>query len=493
MSSYNQQQNQLEDGAPSYAPHAPMGLPPGVGEFYKSHVYDPLDKLGYTGFRSNVKNWGEFGTHPGGPAGAMVDFNNVLANAQQTGDLSQIEPFMQRADRGNAKYQKRSGFFGTGFNPMPSSILGALGMFAAPFIPGALAGNFGTAAAAGATGAATTGIQGALNAAGMGIGSGVASTAGLSGVAQGFLPTTFGNASTSATAAAKAVSSQLPVALGGPSSLAQIASKTPPSLASSLPAGGFFNPPTFAGSSSGLGGSLPTQTFAGLNSSGVPGQISATGAITGAGGNILGGGASLGGSLPVQPFAGLAAAGATGAATSSAATASLVDKVKDFLASKTGKISSDILKNIVGSVLTTKSLSDTEEGLNSLESERDTARITSQTQNAMDSLEASIRGVDRDAYIKEQIRQFTAESSAAAGVDSGAYITGLQQVISNSILDLAKFQADASYQLGALSQNAGLNSFQQGERLLKNQVTLDSYSDFNSSLIAGQALDFLFD
>jgi len=485
MSSYNQQQNQIADGAPSYAPRAPMGLPPGVGEFYKSQVYDPLDNLGYTGFRSDVKNWGEFGTHPGGPAGAMADFNNILANAQQTGDLSQIEPFMRGADQGNRKYH-RGGLFGTGFNPMPSSILGALGMFAAPFIPGALAGNFGTAAAAGATGAATTGIQGALNAAGMGVGSGVASTAGLSGVAQGFLPTTFGSASNSS--AALAARSQLPVALGGPSTAAAV-----PSLASSLPAGGFFNPPTFAGSSSGLGGSLPTQTFAGLNSSGVPGQISATGAITGAGGNILGGGASLGGSLPVQPFAGLAAAGATGAATSSAATASLVDKVKDFLASKTGKISSDILKNIVGSVLTTKSLSDTEEGLNSLESERDAARITSQTQNAMDSLEASIRGVDRDAYIKEQIRQFTAESSAAAGVDSGAYITGLQQVISSSILELAKFQADASYQLGALSQNAGLNSFQQGERLLKNQVTLDKYSDFNSSLIAGQALDFLFD
>ena len=75
MSSYNQQQNQIANGAPNYGPRAPQGLPPGVGEFYKKQVYDPLDKLGYTGFRSDVKNWGEFGTHPGGPTGAMTDFN----------------------------------------------------------------------------------------------------------------------------------------------------------------------------------------------------------------------------------------------------------------------------------------------------------------------------------------------------------------------------------------------------------------------------------
>ena len=72
MSSYNQQQNQIANGAPNYGPRAPQGLPPGVGEFYKKQVYDPLDKLGYTGFRSDVKNWGEFGTHPGGPTGAML-------------------------------------------------------------------------------------------------------------------------------------------------------------------------------------------------------------------------------------------------------------------------------------------------------------------------------------------------------------------------------------------------------------------------------------
>ena len=442
MSSYNQQQNQIANGAPNYGPRAPQGLPPGVGEFYKKQVYDPLDKLGYTGFRSDVKNWGEFGTHPGGPTGAMTDFNNVLANAQQTGDLSQIEPFMRGADQGNRK-NFRGGLFGTGFNPMPSSILGALGMFAAPFIPGALAGNFGTAAAAGATGAATTGIQGALNAAGMGIASG-ASAAGGAGLASSL---TGGLGNFNASSAMKGVQGAT-------------------TAVSAIPKNQFLSTLS-TGNVVPLGG-------AGLASSlkGVQGAKTAVSAI------------------PTNQFMAVNN-------TTSAATSSLFDKIKDFINTPTGKTlasgaTNAALTQIIGGISGITGVGNAQEGLSQLRDDNADPELPAQTQRALDSLEESIRGVDRDAYIKEQMRQFTAGSSAAAGVDSGAYITGLQQVIGSSILELAKFQADGSYNMALVGQNAVKDARLNNENLFATKFELDMFQGANSGAIAGGALNFLF-
>jgi hypothetical protein len=439
MSSYNQQQNQIANGAPNYGPRAPQGLPPGVGEFYKKQVYDPLDKLGYTGFRSDVKNWGEFGTHPGGPTGAMTDFNNILANAQQTGDLSQIEPFMRNADRGNRK-NFRGGLFGTGLSISPLQLgLAGLGGFAS-------AGGFGGA----------FGLPGTAP---------VASRS----VSQGFLPTTFGNAS----AAAKAASSQLPVALGGPSAAAQIASRTAPSLFS-----GGANSFGTAASNVAQGvaqGSLPTFQ-SGVMTNALNANLPA--ATT----NV----ANLTSTLPNV------AKTIAGAATTPppAATASLFDKIKDFISSPTAK--SAALTQIIGGLSSIAGVGNAQEGLSQLRDDNADPELPAQTQRALDSLEESIRGVDRDAYIKEQMRQFTAGSSAAAGVDSGAYITGLQQVIGNSILELAKFQADGSYNMALVGQNAAEGARLNNEKLFATKFNLDMFQGANSGAIAGGALNFLF-
>ena len=417
MSSYNQQQNQIANGAPNYGPRAPQGLPPGVGEFYKKQVYDPLDKLGYTGFRSDVKNWGEFGTHPGGPTGAMTDFNNILANAQQTGDLSQIEPFMRNADQGNRK-NFRGGLFGTGLSISPLQLgLAGLGGFAS-------AGGFGGA----------FGLPGTAP---------VASRS----VSQGFLPTTFGNAS----AAAKAASSQLPVALGSPSAAA--------SNVAQRAAQGFL--PTFRSGvmTNALNANLPAATT-----------------------NV----ANLTSTLPNV------AKTIAGAATTPppAATASLFDKIKDFISSPTAK--SAALTQIIGGLSGIAGVGNAQEGLSQLRDDNADPELPAQTQRALDSLEESIRGVDRDAYIKEQMRQFTAGSSAAAGVDSGAYITGLQQVIGNSILELAKFQADGSYNMALVGQNAAEGARLNNEKLFATKFNLDMFQGANSGAIAGGALNFLF-
>lgn len=417
MSSYNQQQNQIANGAPNYGPRAPMGLPPGVGEFYKKQVYDPLDKLGYTGFRSDVKNWGEFGTHPGGPTGAMTDFNNILANAQQTGDLSQIEPFMRNADQGNRK-NFRGGLFGTGLSISPLQLgLAGLGGFAS-------AGGFGGA----------FGLPGTAP---------VASRS----VSQGFLPTTFGNAS----AAAKAASSQLPVALGGPSAAAS-------NVAQGVAQGSL---PTFQSGvmTNALNANLPAATT-----------------------NV----ANLTSTLPNV------AKTIAGAATTPppAATASLFDKIKDFISSPTAK--SAALTQIIGGLSSIAGIGKAQEDLSQLKDDNADPELPAQTQRALDSLEESIRGVDRDAYIKEQMRQFTAGSSAAAGVDSGAYITGLQQVIGNSILELAKFQADGSYNMALVGQNAAEGARLNNEKLFATKFNLDMFQGANSGAIAGGALNFLF-
>lgn len=421
-----------------------------VQQFYKKQVYDPLDKLGYTGFRSDVKNWGEFGTHPGGPTGAMTDFNSILANAQQTGDLSQIEPFMRGADQGNRKYH-RGGLFGTGFNPMPSSILGALGMFAAPFIPGALAGNFGTTAAAGATGAATTGIQGALNAAGMGIASGASSVVPMGGAGLASSLTGVQGATTA----------------GSPANqyFARTAGNvvTTPTLGS-LPAGvaqGVLPPfPT------GSPGTTPPSPLSTALNVGTPGGTSV-----------------------VPPM--------IVNNTTSAATSSLFDKIKDFINTPTGKTlasgaTNAALTQIIGGISNITGIGKAQEDFSQLEDDNADPELPAQTQRALDSLEESIRGVDRDAYIKEQMRQFTAGSSAAAGVDSGAYITGLQQVIGSSILELAKFQADGSYNMALVGQNAVKDARLNNENLFATKFELDMFQGANSGAIAGGALNFLF-
>ena len=438
MSSYNQQQNQIANGAPNYGPRAPQGLPPGVGEFYKKQVYDPLDKLGYTGFRSDVKNWGEFGTHPGGPTGAMTDFNNVLANAQQTGDLSQIEPFMRGADQGNRK-NFRGGLFGTGLSISPLQLgLAGLGGFASAGGFGGFMGLPGTAPAASQS------------------------------VSQGFLPTTFGNASAASAAAAKAASSQLPVALGGPSAAAQIASRTAPSL--------------FGGGANSFG-TAAAQTAASNVAQGVAqGSLPTfqSGVMTNA----------LNANLPTATTN--VAKTIAGAATTTppAATASLFDKIKDFISSPTAK--SAALTQIIGGLSGIAGVGNAQEGLSQLRDDNADPELPAQTQRALDSLEESIRGVDRDAYIKEQMRQFTAGSSAAAGVDSGAYITGLQQVIGNSILELAKFQADGSYNMALVGQNAAEGARLNNEKLFATKFNLDMFQGANSGAIAGGALNFLF-
>jgi hypothetical protein len=438
MSSYNQQQNQIANGAPNYGPRAPQGLPPGVGEFYKSQVYDPLDNLGYTGFRSDVKNWGEFGTHPGGPSGAMADFNNVLANAQQTGDLSQIEPFMRGADQGNRK-NFRGGLFGTGLSISPLQLgLAGLGGFASAGGFGGFMGLPGTAPAASQS------------------------------VSQGFLPTTFGNASAASAAAAKAASSQLPVALGGPSAAAQIASRTAPSL--------------FGGGANSFG-TAAAQTAASNVAQGVAqGSLPTfqSGVMTNA----------LNANLPTATTN--VAKTIAGAATTTppAATASLFDKIKDFISSPTAK--SAALTQIIGGLSGIAGVGNAQEGLSQLRDDNADPELPAQTQRALDSLEESIRGVDRDAYIKEQMRQFTAGSSAAAGVDSGAYITGLQQVIGSSILELAKFQADGSYNMALVGQNAAEGARLNNENLFATKFELDMFQGANSGAIAGGALNFLF-
>lgn len=438
MSSYNQQQNPaqgtMNNSNYNIGKSAVPQLPPGVGEFYKKQVYDPLDKLGYTGFRSDVKNWGEFGTHPGGPTGAMTDFNSILANAQQTGDLSQIEPFMRNADQGNRK-NFRGGLFGTGLSISPLQLgLAGLGGFAS-------AGGFGGA----------FGLPGTAP---------VASRS----VSQGFLPTTFGNAS----AAAKAASSQLPVALGGPSAAAQAASRAVPSL--------------FGGGANSFG-TAAAQTAASNVAQGVAqGSLPTfpTGVMTNA----------LNANLPAATTN--VAKTIAGAATTTppAATASLFDKIKDFISSPTAK--SAALTQIIGGLSGIAGVGNAQEGLSQLRDDNADPELPAQTQRALDSLEESIRGVDRDAYIKEQMRQFTAGSSAAAGVDSGAYITGLQQVIGNSILELAKFQADGSYNMALVGQNAAENARLNNEKLFATKFNLDMFQGANSGAIAGGALNFLF-
>jgi len=442
MSSYNQQQNQIANGAPNYGPRAPMGLPPGVGEFYKKQVYDPLDKLGYTGFRSDVKNWGEFGTHPGGPTGAMTDFNNILANAQQTGDLSQIEPFMRNADQGNRK-NFRGGLFGTGLSISPLQLgLAGLGGFAS-------AGGFGGA----------FGLPGTAP---------VASRS----VSQGFLPTTFGNAS----AAAKAASSQLPVALGGPSAAAS-------NVAQGVAQG--FLPRTF--------GTPAAQTAASNVAQGAAQGFLPTfrsGVMTNAlNANLPAATTNVANLTSTLPNVAKTIAGAA-TTPPPAATASLFDKIKDFISSPTAK--SAALTQIIGGLSSIAGIGKAQEDLSQLKDDNADPELPAQTQRALDSLEESIRGVDRDAYIKEQMRQFTAGSSAAAGVDSGAYITGLQQVIGNSILELAKFQADGSYNMALVGQNAAEGARLNNEKLFATKFNLDMFQGANSGSIAGGALNFLF-